>query len=64
MQGIEDKGTEKEPTFSFLMLTSDLSLTLCLCTCSGYMVGGVHYGRNGASQNSVPWPGLYPYLLR
>lgn len=56
MQGIEDKGTEKEPTFSFLMLTSDLSLTLCLCTCSGYMVGGVHYGRNGASQNPVPWP--------
>lgn len=30
MQGIEDKGTEKEPTFSFLMLTSDLSLTLSL----------------------------------
>lgn len=32
-----------------------------LCACSGYMVGGVHYGRNGAPQNPLPWAGLYPY---
>lgn len=31
-----------------------------LCACSGYMVGGVHYGRNGAPQNPFPRSGLYP----
>lgn len=30
------------------------------CARSGYLVGGVHYGRNGAPQNPLPRAGLYP----
>ena len=49
--------------YLFRPLSLSLVAIRLLRTSSRHMVSGMHYGRNGAAQNTLPRQGLYPCYL-